>query len=80
MWTNAEVDAANVDRVQKKKKKTDKNLYEVEVVDDDKEREQLKIHYVGCKEQFDEWRDYDCEGNYFPFLRVEKLLLPDEAL
>ena len=32
------------------------------------------------KEQFDEWRDYDCEGNYVPFLRVEKLLLPDEAL
>ena len=74
----AEVGAANVDRVQKKTK-TDKNLYEVEVVDVDKERKRLKIYYVGYNEQFNKWRDYDCEGNYFLFLRVEKLLLPDES-
>ena len=33
----------------------------------------------GYTEQLDEWRDYACERNYFPFLPVEKLLLPDES-
>ena len=44
--------------------KNDKNLYEVEIIDVNKERKQMKIHLAGFSEEFDEWRDYDCEGDY----------------
>ena len=58
-----ETGLANVGRVEKRPK-IDKNLYEVEIVDVNKERKQMKIHLAGFSEEFDEWRDYDCEGDY----------------
>ena len=71
-----EIGAANVGKVEKRPKK-DKNLYEVEIVDVNKERKQIKIHFVGFSEEFDEWRAYDCERDYFPFVRLEKMFLPN---
>ena len=61
------IDAANVVNVERRPK-VDKNLYEVEIVDVNKERKQMKIHLVGFSEGFDKWRDYDCERDYFPFV------------
>ena len=54
---------ANVGRVEKRPK-INKNLYEVEIVNVNKERQQMKIQFVGFTEEFDGWRDYDCEGDY----------------
>ena len=71
-----EMDPANVDRVGKRRE-IDKNLYEVNIVDVSKERKQIKIHFVGFSEEFDEWRNYDCERDYFPFVRLEKMFLPN---
>ena len=39
----------------------------------DTTRKKLKIHFVGfSRHEYDEWRDYDNKGNYFPFVRLEK--------
>ena len=51
-----EMGPANVGRVGKRPK-IDKNLYEVNIVDMNKERKQIKIHFVGFSEEFDEWRN-----------------------
>ena len=42
-------------------------------------RKQLKIHFVGFSHEYDEWRDYDNERNYFPFARFEKMFFPAEG-
>ena len=52
----------------KKKSKTDKNLYDIEIVRVDKERKRFKIHFVGFGNQFDEWRDFRTSGGQFPFV------------
>ena len=44
----------------------------VEVIEVDTTRKQLKIHFVGFNHGYDEWRDYDNERNYFPFVRWKK--------
>ena len=62
----------------KKKSKTDKNLYDIEIVQVDKERKRFKIHFVGFGNQFDEWRDFSTSGGQFPFVRVEKSFVPGE--
>ena len=62
----------------KKKPKIDKNLYEVEINEVDKQRKRLKLHFVGYSEEFDEWRDFDSEGSYFPFVRLENIYVPGE--
>ena len=47
-----------------RKRKTDRDLYVVEVVEVDTTRKQLKIHFVGFSDEYDEWRlDYDNERN-----------------
>lgn len=71
-----EIGAANVSKVEKRLK-IDKNLHEVEIVDVNKERKQMKIHFVGLSEEFDEWRDYDGERDYSPLVRLEKVFLPN---
>ena len=38
--------------------KNDRNLYDVEVIEEDTTRKQLKIHHVGFSHEYDEWRDY----------------------
>jgi hypothetical protein len=38
----------------------------------------LKIHFVGYSDKFDEWRDYDNEGEYFSFIRLEKAYIPGQ--
>ena len=58
-----------------RKRKTDRDLYVVEVVEVHTTRKQLKIHVVGFS-HYDEWRDYDNKRNYFPFVRLEKMLFP----
>ena len=40
-----------------RKRKTDRDLYDVEVVEMDTARKQLKIHFVGLSHEYDEWRD-----------------------
>ena len=62
----------------KKKSKTDKNLYDIEIVQVDKERKPFKIHFVGFGNQFDEWRDFSTSGEQFPFVRVERSFVPGE--
>ena len=62
------------------KRKTDRDLYDVEVIEVDTTRKQLKIHFVGFSHGYDEWRDYDNERNYFPFVRLEKMFFRAEGL
>ena len=61
------------------KRKTDRDLYDVEVIEVDTTRKQLKIHFVGFSHEYDEWRDYDNERNYFPFVRLEKMFFLAEG-
>ena len=62
-----------------RKRKKDRDLYVVEVVEVDTTRKQLKIRSVGFSQEYDEWRDYDNERNYFPFVRLEKMFFPAEG-
>ena len=71
-----EIGPANVGRLEKRPK-IDKNLYEVHTVDVNKKRKQIKIHFVSFSVEFDEWCDYDCERDYFPFVWLEKMFLHD---
>ena len=58
------------------KPNNDKTLYNIEVTEVDKENKRLKIHYVGYCDSYDEWREYDGDEEYFPFIRQEKRNLP----
>ena len=60
------------------KRKTDRDLYVVEVVEVDTTRKQLKIHFVGFSHEYDEWCDDDNKRNYFPFVRLEKMFFAPE--
>ena len=60
-----------------KRPMVDKSLCEEETVDVNKEQTQKRIHFVGFSKEFDKWRHYDCERDYFPFVRLEKMFLPD---
>ena len=62
-----------------RKRKTDRDLYDVEVFEEDTTRKQLKIHFVGFSHEYDKWRDYDNERNYFPFAHLEKMFFPAEG-
>jgi hypothetical protein len=55
-----------------KRPKKDNNLYEVEIKEVDQENKRVCIHFKGYDSQFDEWRPYDREGEYFPFILHEK--------
>ena len=55
--------------------KTDKTLYEIEIIDIDKAQDKVKIHYKGYGSEFDEWRS--CVELGLP-IRLEKLRLPVE--
>ena len=39
------------------KRKTDRDMNDVEVVEVDTTRKRLKIHFVGFRHEYDEWRD-----------------------
>ena len=67
-----------MEKVQRKRK-TDRDLYVVEVVEVDTTRKQLKIDFVGFSHEYDEWRDYDNKRNYFPFVRLEKMFFHEEG-
>ena len=62
-----------------KKRKTkpakDNHLYEVEVVEVDKSKNRVKIHYKGFGVETDEWRDLN--ENAFPLVRLEKAPNPE---
>ena len=62
-----------------RKRKTDSDFYDVGVIELDTTRQQLKIHFAGFSQGYDEWRDYDNERNYFPFVRLEKMFFPAEG-
>ena len=51
-----------MEKVERKRKK-DRNLYDVEVIEVDTTRKQLKIHFVRFSHEYDEWRDCDSERN-----------------
>ena len=57
---------------QPKQTKKDDALYEIDVSEVDRERKLVRIHYKGYESKFDEWRPYDRDGEYFPFIRQEK--------
>ena len=62
--------------VEYKKKKRNKSawdnkLYEIEIVEIDKQKKKVKNHCKGYSEEPDEWRDCQDE-NMFPFERLEK--------
>ena len=40
-----------------RKRKTDRDSYDVNVVELDVTRKQLRIHFVGLSHEYDEWRD-----------------------
>lgn len=61
-----------------KKPKKDNNLYDIEVIEVDKEKICMKIHFVGYGNEFDEWRDFDIDSDQLPFVRLEKIYVPDE--
>ena len=46
-----------MDKVERKRK-TDRNLYDVEAVEVVMRRTRLKIHFMGFSHEYDEWRDY----------------------
>ena len=54
------------------------DFYDIGVIELDTTRKQLKIHFAGISHGYDEWRDYDNERNYFPFVRLEKMFFPAE--
>ena len=56
----------------KKRPKKDNNLYEVEIKEVDRQNKRIRIHFKGYDARFDEWRPYDQDGEYFPFVRWEK--------
>ena len=62
-----------------RKRKKDRDLYVVEVVEVDTTRKQLKVHFVGFSHEYDEWRDYDNKRNYFPFVRLGKMFSSEEG-
>ena len=62
----------------KKSRKRTKDLYDIEIVQVDKERKRFKIHFVGFGNQFDEWRDFSTSGGQFPFVRLQKSFVPGE--
>ena len=51
----------------------------VGVIEVNTTRKQLKIHFLGFSHGYDEWRDYDNERNYFPFVRWKKMFFPAEG-
>ena len=59
----------------KKSRKRTENLYDIEIVQVEKERKRFKIHFVGFGNQFDEWRDFSTSGGQFPFV-WRKVLSP----
>lgn len=56
----------------KKRPKKDNNLYEVEIREDDRQNKRIRIHFKRYDARFDEWRPYNQDGEYFPFVRWEK--------
>lgn len=62
-----------------RKQKIDKTLYDIEVKEVDKAKKRLKIHFVGYSDKFEEWRDFEVEEYYFPFIRHEKNFVPSNV-
>ena len=63
------------------KRKKDNALYEIEVKEVDRDRNLVRIHYKGYGSNYDEWRPFgnaDTDGEYFPFLRQEKVPVVSE--
>ena len=59
-----------------RKRKTDRDLYVVEVVEVDTTRKQLKINFVGFSHEYDEWRDYDNKKNLLSLRSLGKIVFP----
>lgn len=57
------------------------NLYAIEIAEADRGKKMVRIHYKGYEARFDEWRPYGIDGEYFPFVRHEKLnVVTNESL
>ena len=59
-----------------RKRKTDRDFYDVGVIEVDTTRKQLKIHFAGFSHEYDEWRDYDNERKCFPSFVWRKCFSP----
>ena len=79
LWKNSVSSSKKKVEKVERKRKTDRDLYYVEFVEVYTTRKQLKIHFVEFSHEYDEWRDYDNERNYFPFVRLEKCFSPRKA-
>ena len=62
-----------------RQRKTDRDLYDVEVIEVDTTRKQLKIHFVGFSHEYDEWRDYDNEKKLLSLRSLGKNVFPAEC-
>ena len=63
-----------------RKRKTDRALYDVEVVELETTRKQLKFHFVGLSHEYNGVIIiYDNESIYFPFVCLEKMFFPKEG-
>ena len=62
-----------------RKRKTDRDFYDVGVIELDTTRKQQRIHFAEFSHGYDEWHDYDNERNYFPFVRLEKMFFSAEG-
>ena len=62
----------------KKKRKKDNSLYDIEGTEVNKEKKCIKINFVGYGNEFDEWCDFNIDSDQLPFVRPEKIYVPDE--
>ena len=56
-------------------------MYEIEAKEVDTNRNLVRIHYKGYGSIYDEWRPFanaDTDGEYFPFVRQEKVPVVSE--
>ena len=79
LWKNSVSSAKKRWRKWNEKRKTDRDLYDVEVSEVDTTRKQLKIHFVGFSHEYDEWRDYDNEKKLLSLRSLGKNVFPAEC-
>ena len=52
-------EVANIEfcKVGTRKRSREEKLYELEVIEKDRQNRRVKVHYVGYESEYDEWRD-----------------------
>ena len=59
-------EVANIEfcKVGMRKRPREEKLYELEVIEKDRQNRRVKVHYVGYESEYDEWRDEDVKIIY----------------